>query len=60
MAKENQRLSEGKGCQKSDNLKVKPLDTKKELAKLADSVILAKRWLTSGSNTVKQFNSNSF
>jgi len=33
MAKENQKLSEGKGCQKSD--KVNPIDTKKELAKVA-------------------------
>ncbi len=32
-AKENQRLSEGKGCQKSD--KVKPIDVKKEVAKIA-------------------------
>ena len=32
-AEENLHLSEGKGCQKSD--KVKPIDTKKELAKIA-------------------------
>lgn len=32
-AKENLHLSDGKGCQKSD--KVKPVDTKKEVAKLA-------------------------
>jgi len=32
-AKENQKLSAGKGCQKSD--KVNPIDTKKELAKIA-------------------------
>jgi hypothetical protein len=34
-AKEHQQLSEGKGCQKSDNLKVEPIDTKHELATIA-------------------------
>lgn len=35
-AKENQRLSDGKGCQISDNLKMTPIDTKKELARAAN------------------------
>ena len=35
LAKENQKLSGGKGCQISDNLKVEALDTKKELARVA-------------------------
>ena len=35
-AKEHEKLSEGKGKQKSANLKVKPIETRKEVAKIAD------------------------
>lgn len=35
IAKENQRLSEGKGIQKSENLKVQPISVTHEIAKAA-------------------------
>ena len=55
-AKENQKLSEGKGCQKSD--KVNPIDTKKELATLAgvshDTIAKVKTIEKEGSDEQKQ------